>query len=95
MPELAELLLAVPFLPRSLPLYLCPQPVPLRHARSLPRPCPDLLREPLMRTVTMKHRIVKPYPDENYGRSDADHRSVCAVTPTDLGPARMKRAPAR
>ena len=48
-----------------------------------------------MRTVTAKHRIVKPYPDENYDRSDVSHRSVCVVTPTELGAARLKRASVR
>lgn len=82
--EFAKLPLADPLLPRAFPLYLCPQPVPVRHARSLPRPCPHLVREPLMRTVTTKHRIVKPYPDENYGPGPPGDIRAPAVCMRDL-----------
>lgn len=40
--EFPEFTLADTFLLRSLPLYLCPQPLPLRHAD----PCPGYARTP-------------------------------------------------
>jgi hypothetical protein len=47
-------------------------------ATAMPAP----LARALIQTVTKQDRIVKPYPDENYGRLDARHRSACTAPPT-------------
>ena len=52
-------------------LPTAPAASPRRH---LPRLCPHLLRESLIRTVTKQGRIVKPCRGGNYGRLDTGHR---------------------